>query len=250
MIKPDKVDVAILTKNSERMLEKCLFSVYENVPVNRLIVVDGYSIDSTIEILRKFQQKYGNVEIIRTHGTRGYARQIAIKHVETEWFMFVDSDVVLCKNWFKKALRLIREDVGAIWGMEVWSTFLRERRSILELFMRVNMKVFEQRGGTHDILIRKDALKGIKIPWQLHTYEDAYIKDWIVRSGFRVIPTYDPYCIHYRPEKAWTIKGSIEIAAGDLPHAVKRPQLIAAYAIFTGVVMRQIFIKKTKLKEF
>ncbi len=33
--------------------------------------------------------------------------------------MFVDSDVVLCKNWFKKVSRYIREDVGAIWGVDI-----------------------------------------------------------------------------------------------------------------------------------
>jgi hypothetical protein len=41
------------------------------------------------------------------------------------------------------------------------------------------MKIFEKRGGTHDILIRRRTVEKIKIPYQLHTYEDAFIKDWI-----------------------------------------------------------------------
>ncbi|MEM2440304.1 MAG: glycosyltransferase family A protein [Candidatus Bathyarchaeia archaeon] len=116
MVKPEKVDVAVLTKNSERMLERCLVSIYENVPINKLIVVDGYSTDSTVEILERFQRKYGNIKLIRTHGTRGYARQIALNHVETEWFMFVDSDVILCKNWFERLLDMwmtVLEPCGA-----------------------------------------------------------------------------------------------------------------------------------------
>jgi len=233
-----KVDVAILTKNSERFLRECLTSVYENIPVNKLIVVDGYSTDSTLNILREFQLKHGNIKLIKVGGTRGYARQIALDNVETEWFMFVDSDVILCKDWFKKAVRLIREDVGAVWGMEIWSTLISNKR-LLNLFMKANMKVFNQRGGTHDLLIRREAMEGIKIPSHLHTYEDSYIKDWISRKGFKVIPTYDPYCVHYRPEKVWTLRESVKLAANDLPHAARRPPLFLAYAFFAVIAFRQ-----------
>ena len=45
-MKTDRMDVIVLTKNSERLLEQCFDSIFENVPVNRLIVVDGYSTDS------------------------------------------------------------------------------------------------------------------------------------------------------------------------------------------------------------
>ncbi|MBC7130889.1 glycosyltransferase family 2 protein [Candidatus Bathyarchaeota archaeon] len=245
MSKIGKVDVAILTKNSERLLRECLTSIYENIPVNRLIVVDGYSTDSTLNILEEFQQRHGNIKIIRVGGTRGYARQIAVDHVETEWFMFVDSDVILCKNWFKKAARFIREDVGAVWGMEIWSTLTSNRR-LLGFFMKANMKVFNQRGGTHDILIRKKAIEGIRIPSYLHTYEDAYIKDWIFKKGFKVIATFDPYCVHYRPEEVWTLHESIKLAANDLPHAAKRPPLFLAYAFFTAIVARQMLLNRKR----
>ena len=49
-----QIDVVVLTKNSERTLEKCLNSIYKNIPVNRLIVIDGYSTDRTMKIVKKF----------------------------------------------------------------------------------------------------------------------------------------------------------------------------------------------------
>ncbi len=76
------VDVVLLTKNSERVLEECLESVYQNVPVNQLIVVDGYSTDRTIEILGQFDQKYHNVKVFYDKGTRATARQKGIRQVE------------------------------------------------------------------------------------------------------------------------------------------------------------------------
>ena len=57
------VDVAILTMNSDRMLRECINSVYQNVPVNNLIIVDGYSTDTTADIVKEFQEKYGNIQL-------------------------------------------------------------------------------------------------------------------------------------------------------------------------------------------
>ncbi len=37
----ESIDVAILTMNSDRMLRECINSVYKNVPVNNLIIIDG-----------------------------------------------------------------------------------------------------------------------------------------------------------------------------------------------------------------
>jgi glycosyltransferase involved in cell wall biosynthesis len=235
------LDVVMLTKNSERMLSACLASVYGNVPVNSLIIVDGYSTDATLSIVKKFEEKYGNVLVLQEEGTRGSARQKGILNVKTDWFMFVDSDVVLCDGWFSKAEKLMRDNVGAIWGIEIWSVLRRTR--ILKLFERMTMKIFEKRGGTHDLLVRTEAVRDIRIPFHLNTYEDSYIKSWINKKGYDVIPVYEPYCVHYRPENAWTIKQSISFIASDLKLAVSHPSLILSYALYAGIVMSQSVLR-------
>jgi glycosyltransferase involved in cell wall biosynthesis len=227
------IDVVLLTKDSERKLRDCLDSIYQNIPVASLIAVDGYSKDKTIEILQEFGQKYGNIRILVDGGTRATARQKGIDAVKTEWFVFVDSDVVLCRDWFKKAQRYIADDVGAVWGIEVWSTISNPKT--LKLFLTTTRKIFDVRGGTHDTLIRKEALKGIKIPGNLHVFEDAYIKDWIEDSGYRVVACYSPFCIHYRPQTVWTFRGSLGLVAESLkigsPWLVSR--LLLAYGFYT-----------------
>ena len=180
----ESVDVAILTMNSERKLRECINSVYENVPVNNLIIVDGFSTDSTPDIVKEFHEKYGNVSSLQEKGTRGSARQTAIQLVKSEWFMFVDSDVIFSKNWFAEAEKLMKDDVGGVWGIEIWSVL--EERKLLRMFERVTLKIFEKRGGTHDTLIRRKIVEDIQIPYQLHTYEDGYIKDWIGKKGYKV----------------------------------------------------------------
>ena len=236
------IDVALLTMNSERMLKECISSIYENIPISNLIIIDGFSTDSTPDIIKEFQEKYGNVTFFQEKGTRGSARQTAIHMVKSDWFVFVDSDVVLSKNWFAEAEKLIKDDVGAVWGIEIWSV-LRGWK-VLSLFERVTLKIFEKRGGTHDTLIRRTTVEDIKIPFALHTYEDGYIKDWIEKKGYKVMGVYEPYCIHYRPEEVWTVQKHVEFMVSDLKYAVHRPILLLSYAFYSAIVGYQILASK------
>jgi glycosyltransferase involved in cell wall biosynthesis len=240
----EPIDVAILTMNSERMLRECINSVYKNVPVKNLIIVDGYSTDATANIVKEFQEKYRNVTFVQEKGTRGSARQTAIQLVKSDWFMFVDSDVILSKNWFLEAQKLVKDDVGAVWGIEIWSV-LKEAK-ILKLFERMTLKIFKQRGGTHDILIRRKTVENINIPYHLHTYEDGYIKSWIEKKGFKVIGAYQPYCIHFRPDSIWTVNKNIELMVSDLKYAFHRPVLLLSYGFYSAIVTYQIALSKFK----
>lgn len=240
-----RVDVVVLTKNSERVLEKSLDSIFRTVPVNRLIVVDGFSTDKTLEIVNEYQKKYGNVVVIKDNGTRGSARLRGIRSVETTWFLFVDSDVILCDDWFSKATGYLNQDVGGVWGIEVWDGM--QNSIVLNLFLRITRKIFEMRGGTHDLLVRHEAVKDIVIPENLHVFEDAFIAEWIVKKGYTLIAAYDPYCIHIRPPVVWTFKGSLGIISDALRFGslAKMPKFFLAYGFYTAyVVYRNVFQRK------
>jgi len=237
----NSIDVVLLTKNSEQTLPNCLDSLYKNVPVHRLIIVDGYSTDNTSVIIDAYNQKHRNIEVIFDHGTRASARQKGIIAVQTEWFMFLDSDVVLCNDWFKKAIKNIEPHVGAIWGIEVWSTI--KNHKTLKLFLIVTSKIFEIRGGTHDTLIRSKLVKDIKIPNKLHVFEDTYIKNHINKKGYKTIACYDPFCIHYRTSAVWTLKGSLNLIIESLQLGNPRliSKLLIAYGFYTAYSIYQIF---------
>jgi glycosyltransferase involved in cell wall biosynthesis len=203
------IDVVMITKNSESMLEKCLASIYQNVPVNQLIVIDGYSTDNTLNILTSFNEKHGNVKIFSVRGSRARAREAGIAHATTEWFMFVDSDVVLCKDWFLKAQKHIQPDVGAVWGVNIDVIPNLTDKRVLEFQTRVATACFKLRGGTHDTLIRRDLVAGIKIPEELHTYEDAYIINHIKTQGYRAVIGDSIHCMHYKSPGNWNIQNAV-----------------------------------------
>lgn len=212
----EPIDVVMLTKNSEYLLERCLQSIYAYVPVKRLIIVDGFSTDNTLKILDAFNKKYGNVVIIQEKGTRAKAREIGIRAVKTEWFMFADSDVILCKDWFDKAEKLVGEDVGAIWGLNIDVIPNVKNKLFLKALALVARECFNLRGGMHDTLIRHELVKDIKIPENLHAYEDAYIINWIKKKGYKVIVGDALYCLHLRPREDWSIRESFLLAALEI----------------------------------
>ena len=67
------IDVVVLTKNSEHLLDKCLASIYENVPVKNLIVVDGFSTDGTLKIVNEINEEHGNITVLNEDGSRAKA---------------------------------------------------------------------------------------------------------------------------------------------------------------------------------
>jgi glycosyltransferase involved in cell wall biosynthesis len=246
-LRKTEIDVVILTKNSGQTIEGCLDSVNKNVPIGNVIIIDGHSTDNTLEIIREFDEKNGNITLIQDEGTRGRARQLGLEKVRTEWFMFVDSDVVLCNQWFEKAKKFIENDVGAIWGIEIWSVI--RSPTFLRLFLPITKKIFEIRGGTHDLLVRLEAIRGIQIPEELNYFEDAFIKEWINKRGYKTLAKYDPYCIHYRPSSVWTMKGGVDISSEAIRFGAfkKYPSLVLPYSFYAAYFLHQnLFLKGRK----
>ena len=210
------IDVVMLTKNSDHLLEKCLSSVYRNVPVNNLIIVDGFSTDCTLKIVDDFNKKHGNVTVFTMYGSRARAREKGIAQVETEWFLFVDSDIILSKNWFQKAKNSIQNDVGAVWGVNIDVIPNLTDKRFMKLQRIVAEQCFALRGGTHDTLIRRDLVKGIKIPEHLHTYEDSYIINWIKDKGYKAVVGDDIYCLHFKPPENWSPTNAVSGAVQEM----------------------------------
>ena len=134
--------------------------------------------------------------------------------------MFVDSDVLLCHEWFKKAQTEMSEDVGAIWGLNIDIIPNIKNKLILTLQSLVARKAFDLRGGMHDTLILRKAVEGIRIPEHLHTYEDAYIVQYIMSQGFKVSVGKDIYCLHYKPPSNWSLKNGLQQATGEVQNCL------------------------------
>lgn len=111
--------VVILTKNSERSIEACLNGLVESdyLP-DEVIIVDGGSKDNTLKIIESFKSKL-SIKIFEDEGKGlGYARDLGFRNTskEIKYIAMVDSDVVVDKNFFNNAIKILEDDekIGAI----------------------------------------------------------------------------------------------------------------------------------------
>jgi glycosyltransferase involved in cell wall biosynthesis len=204
-----KVDVIMLTFNSASrsyVFKKCLRSIKNNIPIRNFIVVDKFSQDNTIEVISSY---FSHVKIIQTNAKRGKAREIGIKNCGTEFIVFVDDDVILCKNWFKKAIGYFKKNkrigavVGALtpaYGTCGWPhIYLQSKLRGVPMQEIVRRYVLARRGGdTSNLILRKKCVKNIKIPNELFIYEDVWIKEWVEAKKYKFLIVTDPYAIHFR----------------------------------------------------
>jgi glycosyltransferase involved in cell wall biosynthesis len=232
----DMIDVAMITKNSATdnpVFERVLDRLFEEVPVNNFILVDAKSTDDTFEIIsRKTLEHKTRLIPHICEGNRAVARQIAIESVETDWFLFLDDDVILGQWWWHVASMAMNVDkVGLVWGWDrIVNKHSRNRMKVMYYLRReaeftLMNRNFRNRGGLHDTLIRKKAIENVKIPPDLHVFEDWYIMEYVKRQGYYAITIPSFYCYHHLNPK-FTLKNMTEIARLEKKYGLKSAKTV------------------------
>ncbi len=92
------IDVIIFTLDEETFLERCLYTVYKEIPVKRLLVMDGGSKDDTLKILKKFPRV--DLHVRPDFKTTGKGFEYMMSLVETDWFVLMDAHIELADGWY------------------------------------------------------------------------------------------------------------------------------------------------------
>lgn len=89
-------------------------------PNSTILVVDHSSEDSTLEIARRFHAKIENEEL-----GLGFARQLCLELVDSDYVVFTDSDVEILDKFFLQRAKIAFESkgVGAVVGLSVGHRF-------------------------------------------------------------------------------------------------------------------------------
>ena len=104
------VAIVILNWNGRKFLEQFLPSVmasaYEN---KRVIVADNASTDDSIAFVKEC---YPHIEIIINGGNEGFAKgyNTALKQVQSDYYVLLNSDVEVTPNWIKPVIDLMEND--------------------------------------------------------------------------------------------------------------------------------------------
>lgn len=93
------VDCIMLTLNAERHLVETLDAFYREVPISRLLVIDGGSKDNTIRLLMRYPRV--NLQI-RKGMTTGKAWELLKDMVSTPWFIWIDVGKIPASGWYDR----------------------------------------------------------------------------------------------------------------------------------------------------
>ena len=213
MAESEPIDIIMCTWNSNKpWFRKCLLSIRREVDVHRFIVVDRYSSDDTISVIKSI---FSNAIVIQTDVNLAVARQIGIRHVNTRCFAFIDDDVELCKDWLRKLLPFILgvEGIGAVQGYIRYSIDYLDSFAIFQLRYQIkgSIRAITKRGLTNHTIILTNLVKDFKPPSMVHSWEDFLMTQHIIKKGYRWIGVTQVQINHYQDAKSNISEGFLDV---------------------------------------
>lgn len=119
-----KIKISIITPtfNSEKNIHNLLVSLKKQSYKNfELIIVDNFSVDSTIKIIKKYNKKF-NIKIIKSKSSIYRAMNIGIKRSTGDVINFIGSDDFYLDNniFLKIAKEFKRKKIDIIYGNSIY----------------------------------------------------------------------------------------------------------------------------------
>lgn len=104
-----KVAVVILNWNGKALLEQFLPSVIEHSAQAAIYIADNCSTDDSVTFIEANYPDIGLIKLTENYGfARGYNE--ALKNVEADIFVLLNSDVEVTPNWLNKPVKLLLEN--------------------------------------------------------------------------------------------------------------------------------------------
>lgn len=172
-----KVSVIVPVYNVEGYLEKCLDSlVVQSLKDIEIIVVNDGSTDNSLEIAKKYEDKYSNVLKVysKKNGGLSDARNFGLKYAKGKFVAFVDSDDYVKDDMFLKMYNYaIKNDLDVVVSDTIIKTDSSE--DVLKSNLNYSTDVLKNYVIAYPMacirMIRKDVLKDFEFKKGIF-YED------------------------------------------------------------------------------
>jgi len=199
-VSPPKVSILVATLNSELTIEGCLKAICElNYPKDLLeiIVVDGCSMDGTLEIAEKY-----HVKVISAPLNAPAAYNYALKIVSSDVIGFIDADAKVEKEWLNKLVAYLDKPqvAGISGGIETWNKENVWARSIgYDLENRyARLKKSVVRIATMNLLMKKKVIEEVGgFDEHLPSQYDTDLGFRITSRGYKLLFEPDAKCYHF-----------------------------------------------------
>ena len=159
-----KVSIIIPTINEAHNLPLLLSDLSIMHKEGEILIVDGGSDDSTIDIATIYGAKVYQSE----ERNRGLQLNVGAKNSKGEWLIFLHADTRLTHDWFTKAKSVFKGDKNFIYYFKFKIKNKKIIYRVLEILVNLRSKYFKQPYGDQGLLIHRS----------------IYLKN----NGFRKIP--------------------------------------------------------------
>lgn len=108
-----EISVVLCTYNGERFIENQLDSILnQTIPVTQVIIIDDFSSDSTLDILKRYNAEYMEVELVTHQKNKGITKsfQEGIKLADKEIIFLCDQDDIWELNKAERFIEKFREE--------------------------------------------------------------------------------------------------------------------------------------------
>jgi len=186
------VDLVMWTRNAEGTLEPVLRRIEEAIPnenINQKILVDYRSEDRTTDIAKK----YGWTVYEAKKMGIGSAANEALRHVKTKFFISVEHDVFLAKNWWEKIPPYMSDPTVAVaQGVRVATDRILRVFDMARVNCKVPYRCIDQ--NIYNTRIIRSIGGFPNVP----TATDLTLQENVIKSGFKWITDKTVVSLHIR----------------------------------------------------
>lgn len=103
------LSIIIPVYNVEKYLEKCLKSVFKNLPIKtEVIIINDGSPDNSEEMIKKYIKKHKEIKYIKKdNGGLSSVKNVGLKEAKGKYIIFLDSDDYVSSNMYSTMLKKI-----------------------------------------------------------------------------------------------------------------------------------------------
>ncbi|ACP54599.1 glycosyltransferase [Saccharolobus islandicus] len=208
------VSIVIPTLNSEKTVKGTLESLqildYKNFEV---VVVDGYSTDNTLNIVKQFVEKYGIRIVLEERKGRGVAYNRGVLESRGKYVAFLDSDArIATPTWIKNAVILMENNdkIGVV--------FTKVFSPPDSKFLQKSIDTYLCKGFTtaNGAIYRKDAvLKVGGFNEKMNYMQEDELLYKLTKAGYKYEVNFNDKIYHYHRDSIRSyIKQNMEAAYG------------------------------------
>ncbi|MDD3050245.1 MAG: glycosyltransferase family 2 protein [Candidatus Cloacimonetes bacterium] len=148
----NKLSVAIITKNEERNIGRCLKSVQW---ADEIVVVDSGSSDKTIDICQKF-----NCKIVETEWLGfGKTKQLAVNNCSHDWVLSIDADEELTTELQNRIKTILQNPDAEGYYIKRMSFYLNKLIQHCGWNHDFPLRLFNRRNGSFNEKIVHEAIE-------------------------------------------------------------------------------------------